>query len=202
MTIVQHNFNDSGIPQTAEDLNLNGNLIPRGYVNATAMCKPYGKLWSNYWKTDKAKSFASRLQGLKSLETTVISIYGGNDKSIQGTWIHLDIAKHLLSWLQQNDKSCGHNKSEAKVRDTLNSRLRGEIEVLTPSGRIDILTSRELIEVKEAANWKAAVGQVIVYGYYYPSHSKRIHLFGTVHSRVKSEIEIICSRNNITVTWE
>ena len=59
MTIVQHNFNDSRIPQTVEDLNLNCNLIPKGYVNATAMCKANGKLWGTYWKSQKAQSFAN-----------------------------------------------------------------------------------------------------------------------------------------------
>lgn len=202
MTILHHSFQNFSIPQALNDSNIAGKFIPKGYVNATAMCKANNKTWSSYFRSNKAQSFASKVSATYNLDNAVISIVGGNDKDLQGTWVHIEVANHLLAWLQENNKQCNHNKSEAKVRDKLASSINGKTEVVTPSGNIDFLTSRELIEVKEAPNWKAAVGQVIVYGHYYPSHSKRIHLFGTVHSRVKAEIETVCKSQNIKVTWE
>ena len=92
--------------------------------------------------------------------------------------------------------------SELYYRDELARKTKGETEVITPSGRIDILTSSELIEVKTTKNWKSAIGQILVYGHYYPSHQKRIHLIGQAHSSMKAIIEDHCSKFNINVTWE
>jgi hypothetical protein len=94
------------------------------------------------------------------------------------------------------------SKPEAIVRDRLAKKLNGEKEVVTPSGNIDVLTSSEVIEVKIVKDWKAALGQVLAYGYYYPSHSRRIHLFGTAHSKSKEEINLVCKSLNVHVTWE
>ncbi len=92
--------------------------------------------------------------------------------------------------------------SEAWYRDRLAKKLNGKTEVSTPSGRIDILTKTEIIEVKNAKGWKSAIGQVKSYGRYYPNHRLRIHLFGQIS---KNKLEIIqkdCEAENITLTWE
>jgi hypothetical protein len=92
--------------------------------------------------------------------------------------------------------------TEKIVQKRLSRNLDGQMEVLTPVGRIDILTSTEIIEVKEAKSWKAAMGQVIAYGYFYPSHQKRIHLYGAIHSASKDYIEKVCRTSSVIVTWE
>lgn len=109
MTIIQHNFNNSRIPQTDEDLNLNGNLVPNGYVNATAMCKANGKSWGHYWETKKAKSFAKTVTASvigitisdKPIDAVVI-VQGGEDPTIQGTWVHPNVAIHLAMWISDD----------------------------------------------------------------------------------------------------
>lgn len=76
----------------------------------------------------------------------------------------------------------------------LQESLGGEIEVSTPAGAIDILTTAQLIEVKYVKNWKTAIGQVLVYGAYYPSHEKRIHLFGSCNRELLDTIQSHCRR--------
>lgn len=75
-------------------------------------------------------------------------------------------------------------------------------EVHTLVGKIDILTDYEIIEVKTISSWKSAVGQILIYGYYYPSHQKRIHLFGKYCTQTKQFIEFHCNQFNIKVTWQ
>lgn len=75
-------------------------------------------------------------------------------------------------------------KSEQQVGDHLQSQLDGLIEVATPAGRVDLLTGAEIIEVKRIGDWKAALGQILVYSGFYPEHQKRLHLFGSAKELV------------------
>jgi hypothetical protein len=75
-------------------------------------------------------------------------------------------------------------------------------EVPTLAGNIDLLTERELIEVKSVKSWKCAVGQVLIYGQSYPNHQKRIHLFGEASRDFLSMIRSYCAPLDIDVTWE
>ena len=75
-------------------------------------------------------------------------------------------------------------------------------EVPTLAGNVDILTERELIEVKSVRSWKCAVGQVLIYGQSYPNHQKRIHLFGEASRDFLSMIRSYCAPLDIDVTWE
>lgn len=92
--------------------------------------------------------------------------------------------------------------SEAWYRDRLAVKLNGKIEVTTPSGRIDILTKTEVIEVKKSNGWKGAIGQVKCYGQYYPKHKLRIHLFGELTERRLKIIQTACQNEGITLSWE
>jgi len=75
-------------------------------------------------------------------------------------------------------------------------------EVPTLTGKIDILTDNELIEVKSVNSWKCAVGQVLIYGQFYPNYQKRIHLFGEASPNFLSMIRSHCTPFDIEVTWE
>ena len=94
-------------------------------------------------------------------------------------------------------------RNESYYRDKLAKSLNGRTEVIVPSGRIDILTSNQIIEVKHIKRWKDAVGQITIYGDSYPNHQKRIHLFGIENN--SSMIILIkeqCQKRNIIVTFE
>lgn len=75
-------------------------------------------------------------------------------------------------------------------------------EVPTLAGKIDILTVKELIEVKSVNSWKCAVGQVLIYSQSYPDRQKRIHLFGEASPNFLSMIRGYCATFDIEVTWE
>lgn len=91
--------------------------------------------------------------------------------------------------------------NERQYSDGLAAKLNGRREVRTPAGRIDILTECEVIEVKLIEGWKEAVGQVLIYGSYYPRLGKRIHLVGDKTEEKKDLIEIACARVGVRVTW-
>ena len=128
MTIVQHNFDGSLIAQSGEITEIMGNTIPKGWVNATAMCKANNKTWSNYWKTDKAKSFAGKVStALLSGSPAIISIEGGNEKDLQGTWVHIKVAIHLAMWISDD--------FALWATDVLMLVLNNEFEALTEKAK-------------------------------------------------------------------
>ena len=94
-------------------------------------------------------------------------------------------------------------RNEAYYRDKLARSLNAKTEVVIPGGRIDILSDSQIIEVKHIRNWKAALGQIIVYGDYYPHHQKRIHLFGWDNNHAQMRlIQDQCQKQNIIATFE
>lgn len=124
-------------------------------------------------------------------------ILGRDRKTIERAAKHLEklgLCKCPWEFQQQS-------KVEDEVRNRLHQQLGGLIEVTTPAGRIDLLTDSEIIEVKMVQDWKAAMGQVLAYGGFYPSHQKRIHLFGKLGNALASA-ESICQELNIFVTFE
>lgn len=92
--------------------------------------------------------------------------------------------------------------SEKHYSDALALELEGEREIGTIAGNIDVLTPTQIIEVKAIKQWKAAVGQVLVYSHYYPSHQKRIHLYGETQESFLNLVKSHCDKLGILVTWE
>ena len=90
---------------------------------------------------------------------------------------------------------------ERDVRDRLQSQLGGVAEAYTKYGLIDLLTDTELIEVKAVDRWKDAIGHIVAKSEKYPTHKKRLHLFGP-EAPILEHIETICDRLNIQVTYE
>jgi hypothetical protein len=73
-------------------------------------------------------------------------------------------------------------------------------EVVTPIGRIDILTPTILIEVKRSKKWKDAIGQLLGYSAYYPQHIKYLYLFGELDIRQLGEVKQLCDIHKIILT--
>lgn len=92
--------------------------------------------------------------------------------------------------------------TESGYRDRLAAQLGGKTEVAVPGGRIDILTPTEVIEVKRVPQWKAALGQVLVYGGAYRDRRLRIHLIGELTQSKLALIQQECQRHQVRVTWE
>jgi len=77
----------------------------------------------------------------------------------------------------------------------------GVREIKTPAGFIDVLSDDLIIEVKSCKSWKHAVGQILVYGHYYPSKTKIVALFGQASSSRRDVVESHCRHLGIGVMW-
>ena len=93
------------------------------------------------------------------------------------------------------------NQPEKIVRDRLHAQLGGKTEAYTKWGLIDLLTETELIEVKIVTHWKDAIGHIIAKSRKYPTHQKRLHLFGYEEPCLE-HIEDVCRDCQINVTFE
>lgn len=111
----------------------------------------------------------------------------------------------LKGWIDEKYSSTKQVLSfvERKIRDRLHAQLGGLVEVVTPAGRIDLLTKTHIIEIKTVGDWKSALGQILAYSGFYPEHQKRIHLFGSAFELKKlPDIEAACLSFDIKVTGE
>lgn len=90
LSLITHQVQNSIVDQRASD----------GYINATAMCKAADRKISHYFENDSYIGFIKALSadaGIPASEL-VQSIKGGNP-SLQGTWVHPQVAIHLAQWL-------------------------------------------------------------------------------------------------------
>ncbi len=84
--------------------------------------------------------------------------------------------------------------------------LDGKPEVTVKGGRIDVLTSIEVVEVERLATWRQGLSQVVFYGKFYPEKKKRLHLLvpqgKTIAAEKQREVENEASEKGVVVTWE
>ena len=78
----------------------------------------------------------------------------------------------------------------------------GDFEVSVPVGRIDLLTDKEIIEVKVYPEWKNAIGQVKSYGKFFPEKSLRVHLFNTPEKGIPNYIKEVFIEEDIRLTHD
>lgn len=197
-----------------------------GFVNATQMCKAGKMKFSNWYRLTITKEKIKTLE--KELKQQVIEVSrGGNHR---GSWIHPRLATCLAQWIsplfelevsgwveewrmvQENNqryiqalqelKPSPNVQAEREVQERLQQELGGLIEEETPVGFIDLLTDDEIIEIKNVADWKQGMGQLLCYAKFHPTKRKRLHLFNSSDYRDKKAIEYICVDYNIAVTYE
>jgi predicted DNA-binding protein YlxM (UPF0122 family) len=125
---------------------------------------------------------------------------------------HTHVAKHNLydlvermrdytlvpDWLTLDPSS---RSREAQIRDRMHQELGGDIEVQTIYGPIDLLTAKQLIEVKRIEDWKTGFGQLLAKSPAFPMHDKRLHLFGN-SDRTLRNIKARCKEFAIVVSFE
>ena len=132
MTIVQHNFHGKPIFQTSEDTLIGNILVPKGYVNLTAICQANKKKLSHYLELKSTKEYIVALEtdfledAKKTASRVVITIQGcfDGDSSLQGTWGHIELAMDLAKWVNV-DFRIWANRVLVKI-------VHGEFEALTP----------------------------------------------------------------------
>ncbi len=137
---------------------------------------------------------ASRVKTLSEKDFRVLCMHEashGNDRA-------LEILHGQKFNTTKNIKKC----IEKKIQSKLAKQEGGTVEVPTPVGRIDVLTSTQIIEVKEWRRWKEALGQILSYAEYYPDRERRVHLFGCPTDVEVFQIETIFKKYEILTTWE
>lgn len=116
--------------------------------------------------------------------------------------LKLENTKKYIDAIENIDDTYSKDSKEAEVRDRLCAELGGEIEVETEYGFIDIVTDTEIIEVKKAASYKHAIGQILCYSNdkRFLKHCKRIHLFDITDSFDIEIVTKLCGKYDIIVT--
>jgi hypothetical protein len=99
-------MNSTLTPLGLESRTWNGVEIQRrpadGYVNATAMCKAYGKRWHEYHSNQRTQDYIAALAGaLRSAGNPAdpIQTITTGPNHLRGTWVHPRIAVDLARWL-------------------------------------------------------------------------------------------------------
>jgi len=201
-----------------------------GYMNATNLCKEAGKEFFHWKANSISKEFIKEtmLYLNMSIDELIITITGGQNTTIRGSYIHPLLITHVACWCGPNfalkvsiwieewKKYSMHNEmeywnamanikasknltKEKQIQTRLQEKLGGTIEVKTISGKIDLLTETQLIEIKEYSNWKCAIGQLIAYSMEYPDKDKIMYLFDVPDDNIMNHIKLICNNINIAV---
>lgn len=72
-------------------------------------------------------------------------------------------------------------------------------EVSTPVGRIDLITKDFVFEFKRIKQWKAAIGQILVYSFYYSEKTKALLLIGSASEGYKHLIKKHAATHGVVV---
>jgi KilA-N domain len=97
--MLTHEWRDTQINQMTQDGEIGKYTVPKGYVNATQMCKANKKFLADYTKLKSTKQYLQALShDMKILiSSLVIEIHGHGSE--QSTWIHPEIAIDLARWV-------------------------------------------------------------------------------------------------------
>lgn len=90
LTLITHKVRDAIVEQRAAD----------GYINATAMCKAADRKIAKYIENAGTTEFLEELSADVRIRTSeLMQVQKGGDPSLQGTWVHPQVAIHLAQWL-------------------------------------------------------------------------------------------------------
>ncbi|MDM8566676.1 KilA-N domain-containing protein [Candidatus Halobeggiatoa sp. HSG11] len=141
--------------------------------------KPKGKCDPRRWKKEAGQDFIDAVA--KNLNVSIANVYKTTRGCTGATYAHSEIAEAYQLYLGK--KVSPKYQIEKDVKNALIKKLQKiygtevKTEIAIETGFLDILTPKELIEVKNSKDWKAAVGQILIYGLSFPDRKKRIHLF-------------------------
>jgi hypothetical protein len=177
-------------------------------------------------QTDEYLNALSTSMG-QPIDLLVEKIVSGINEN-RGTWVNPRVAVHLAQWISPQfavkvsewieewykssdinyakflheinnlKPSRSSQQIEKNIQAKLAKKYNADVEIETEVGMIDMLTNTEIIEIKVASKWKHALGQIISYGEFYPSHKKKIILFGKVEVNIET-IKKICIKFDVEV---
>lgn len=182
--------------------------------------------WRETSKSKEILDEVSRLTGIDVSDLLINIVSGNKNNTInRGTYGHpmlltpiaawispkflLKISMWLEEWKAFSKKNNlayyeelvnlqpSHNlKREKQVQLTLQNKYDCESEVKTDSGRIDLMTDKFIIEIKDYYKWKNAIGQLFAYSLYYPEKKKCLYLFNVGNNDL-SDIKKVCKKCDI-----
>ncbi len=206
-----------------------------GYINLTKLCKSGNKDYSDWKGNKRTTNFLKVLSENVNIHVENLIKYEHGSNSDRASWGHpyvainiaqwisaefsVKVCEWVLEWYKYNDKNKyellqelnninpTHNNSiEKNIRNRMCKELRGQIEVETEYGFIDIMTDDEIIEIKEISNWKNAIGQILSYSFsdMCINKKKRIHLFSEkeIDTIQLNNINKITDKYDISLTYE
>ncbi|HEY9611251.1 hypothetical protein [Allocoleopsis sp.] len=173
---------------TAKDMKIKSINLPLktshkdGDINLTKFFKKTGKQLSHYFD-NKGKTLEDISEETKIPQEELI--YRVKIKGRYNVWANkiFIILMDIEAWANKAKK----DQIEEEIRERLKAALGGDKQA-TRIGQIDLLTKKEIIEIKVIDKWKEGVGQLILFGKLYPNHSKRLHLFGNFPTRIKPNL--------------
>lgn len=125
MTILTHNFNQINIAQLSENTTIGGSVIPKGYVNATQLCKAGKKLLGSWNRLANSKAYIEALSESMQIHIDLLIVAneseGTNDE--RGTWVHPEVAIEIARWVSP--------EFNVWANRTLRLVLNGEFKALT-----------------------------------------------------------------------
>jgi hypothetical protein len=101
MVIVPHKFQENVITQLSDEMVIGGKLIPKGYCNATQMCKLAKKKISHYFENKRSKVYIealSRSTGIPVDQLIIVNESEGENWE-RGTWVHFEVAISIATWI-------------------------------------------------------------------------------------------------------
>ena len=93
MSILAHGFDETEIIQLPEDITINGKLIPKGYVNATRICKPWKFKLRAWIESDSTQKYLEVLAETLNVavDKLVVGVEGDVFEGEYYFWVHPQI---------------------------------------------------------------------------------------------------------------
>jgi hypothetical protein len=96
-----------------------------GWINATEMCKANGKVWSEFLRTERCKTYLDALAKLR--EIPIVYLYEATEGRNGETWIDPDLATELARWISP-EFSVFVNQSFRKAYENKEKVLPGTLQ--------------------------------------------------------------------------
>ncbi len=173
-------------------------MIHSNFINATELCAAENKECIYFLRLSTTQEVLQTLSVKYKINKS--DLYVAKRGKGGATYIHPELVPELQKWLKRQYRS---DFAEKAVKEEFVQNLpKGyKTEVACEAGFIDVLTQKEVVEIKTIRSWKSAIGQVLVYQLYFPEKTARVHLFGDKSSTDVNVIKEVCKSLGVRVTF-
>lgn len=173
-------------------------MIYSNYINATELCVAKKKRWALFISLLSTQEFLEDLSLKLNIPKT--DLYISTKGRLGKTLIHPEFLPELQKWLKRQYRN---DYAEKAIKEEFVKTLpkNYKTEVACAAGFVDVVTPKEVIEIKALGSWKAAIGQALTYQLFFPEKTARIHLFGDKKSTDVTVIKDVCKSLGVRVTF-